>query len=164
MKAMARPSSPSQSLLPNPNLLVLDRIEIDPTQLHLLVHAAQQPVCPVCGQVSWSRHSGYRRCLQDLPWQGRAVQLWLTVRRFRCRNQVCPCRIFCERLPGVTQAHSRQTDRTFEIVRFVGYLAGGRPGQQLLLRLSLPISDDTVLRRVRQRSGFRLSSGVALGR
>ncbi len=30
------------------------------------------------------------------------------------------------------------------------YVAGGRPGQRLLTRLSLPASDDTVLRRVRQ--------------
>jgi transposase len=147
---MISPSNPSQVLLPNPTLLVLDRIEQDLTQFRLLVHVDQEPSCPTCSQVSRSCHSHYRRCLQDLPWQGRAVQLWLTVRRFRCRNPVCPRQIFCERLPSVTQAYSRQTDRVSELVRFVGYLAGGRPGQRLLLRLSLATSDDTVLRRVRQ--------------
>ena len=35
-------------------------------------------------------------------------------------------------------------------MRFVGYVAGGRPGQRLLARLSIATSDDTVLRRVRQ--------------
>ncbi|MEO5952531.1 MAG: ISL3 family transposase [Chloroflexia bacterium] len=147
---MALPSSHSQDLLPNPTVLVLDRIEHAPSRFRLLVHTDQEPACPVCGQESRSSHSTYRRCLQDLPWQGMAVQVWLTVGRFRCRNKGCPRKIFCERLPGVTRAYGRQTDRASEIVRVVGYIAGGRPGQRLLIRLSLPTSDDTVLRRVRQ--------------
>jgi transposase len=147
---MVPPLSHSQILLPNPTLLLLDRIEQDLTQFRLILHVDQEPACPACGQISRSSHSHYCRCLQDLPWQGMAVQLWLTVRRFRCRNKVCPRQIFCERLPGVTQAYGRQTDRVSEIVRLVGYLAGGRPGQRLLIRLSLPTSDDTVLRRIRQ--------------
>jgi len=79
-----------------------------------------------------------------------AVQMWLTVGRFRCRNKRCPRKIFCERLPGVAHAFGRQTGRAAEITRLVGYIAGGRPGQRLLTRLSLPASEDTVLRRVRQ--------------
>ena len=146
---MAPSPSHSQSLLPNPILLVLDRIEQDPSRFRLFVHADQEPACPVCGQGSRSSHSSYCRYLQDLPWQGVAVQVWLTVGRFRCRNKSCPRKIFCERLPGVTHAYGRQTDRVSEIVRVVGYIAGGRPGQRLLIRLSIPTSDDTVLRRIR---------------
>ena len=163
---MAPPPSHSQSLLPNPALLVLDRIEQDPTRFRLIVHADQEPTCPVCGQISRSSHSSYSRCLQDLPWQGMAVQVWLIVGRFRCRNNRCPRKIFCERLPGVTHAYSRQTDRASEIVRVVGYIAGGRPGQRLLIRLSLPTSDDTVLRRIRQTPSpaSRLTSRASFGR
>ena len=94
-------------------------------------------------------HSSYRRYLQDLPWQGLAVQIWLIVGRFRCRNKSCPRKIFCERLPGVARVYGRQTDRVSEIVRLVGYIAGGRPEQRILIRLSLPTSDDTILRRIR---------------
>ncbi len=147
---MAAPPSHSQNLLPNPSLLVLDRIEQDSTRFRLIVHVNQEPACPLCGQVSQSIHSRYCRCIQDLPWQGVAVQMWLTVGRFRCRNKRCPRKIFCERLPGVAHAFGRQTCRAAEITRLVGYVAGGRPGQRLLTRLSLPASDDTVLRRVRQ--------------
>src|SRR6516162_3317420 len=35
--------------------------------------------------------------------------------------------------------------------RTVGYVAGGLPGQRLLQRLSIAASDDTVLRRIRQK-------------
>jgi hypothetical protein len=145
---MAHAPSHSQSLLPNSALLVLDRIEQDHSRFRLIVHADQEPACPACGHRSRSSHSSYCRYLQDLPWQGMAVQLWLTVGRFRCRTKSCPRKIFCERLPGVTRAYGRQTDRVSEIVRLVGYIAGGRPGERLRLRLSLPTSDDTVLRRI----------------
>ena len=36
-------------------------------------------------------------------------------------------------------------------MRLVGYVAGGRPGQRLLERLSIAVSNDTVLRRIRQK-------------
>jgi hypothetical protein len=36
-------------------------------------------------------------------------------------------------------------------VRLIGYVAGGLPGQRLLARLCIATSDDTVLRRIRQK-------------
>lgn len=79
-----------------------------------------------------------------------AVQLWATAGRFRCRNLSCPRKIFCERLPCIARVYARQTERAAEIVRLVGYVAGGRPGQRILERLCLCTSDDTVLRRVQE--------------
>lgn len=148
---MATPPSHSQSLLPNPDIVILDRIERDADRFRLMVHVEQTPTCPLCGEASQSRHSSYRRHLQDLPWQGVYVQLWATVGRFRCRNPTCSRRIFCERLPRVARAYGRQTERASEIVRLIGYVAGGLPGQRLLARLAIATSDDTVLRRVRQK-------------
>ena len=150
---MALPPSHSQSLLPNPDILILDRIDQDVDRFLLRVHVEQKPACPVCGKVSRSRHSCYRRCLQDFPWQGVSVELWATVGRFRCQNASCPRKIFCERLPRVARAYGRQTERATEIVSLVGYVAGGLPGQRLLQRLSIATSDDTVLHRIRQRPG-----------
>jgi transposase len=51
----------------------------------------------------------------------------------------------------VARVYGRQTERASEIVRLIGYVAGGLPGQRLLDRLSIATSDDTVLRRVRQK-------------
>ena len=145
---MALPRSHSQSLLPRSDILILDRIEHDADRFRLIVHVEQEPACPVCGEHSRSRHSCYLRRLGDLPWQGVAVQLWATVGRFRCSNLSCPRKIFCERLPCIARVYARQTDRAAEIVRLIGYVAGGRPGQRILERLSMCTSDDTVLRRV----------------
>jgi transposase len=143
--------SHSQALLPNPGILLLDRIERDVNRFRLTVHVEQEPSCPLCGAVSRSRHSFYSRRLQDLPWQGVEVELWIIVGRFRCRNSSCPRQIFCERLPQITHVYGRQTERAAEIVRLIGYVAGGLPGQRLLARLSIATSDDTVLRRVREQ-------------
>jgi transposase len=156
---MAPPPCHSQLLLPNPAILVLDRIEREADRFRMVVHVEQQPVCPLCGEASRSRHSDYSRYLQDLPWQGVSVQLWVTVGRFRGRNPSCPRKIFCERLPQIARAYGRQADRASEIVRVIGYVAGGRPGHRRLARLALVTSDDTVLRRVRQEPRPSLSVG-----
>jgi transposase len=149
--------SHSQSLLPNPPILILDRIERDANRFRLSVHVEQEPTCPRCGEVSHSKHSCYCRRLQDLPWQGVAVELWAIVGRFRCRNSSCPRQIFCERLPQIARVYGRQTERAAEIVRLIGYVAGGLPGQRLLARLAIATSDDTVLRRVRKQSAGEVS-------
>ena len=146
---MATPPSHSQAVLPNSQILLLDRIERTDQRFRLFVTVEQTPSCPMCGRISRSFHSCYCRCLQDLPWQGLTVQLIVVARRYRCRNPDCPRKVFCERLPGVAQVRARQTLRASEIIRLVGYVAGGRPGSRLLARLAISTSDDTVLRRVK---------------
>jgi hypothetical protein len=75
--------------------------------------------------------------------------LHLRVRRDRCRYRNCPRKIFTERLPRVARSYSRHTARLAEIVRLVGYAVGGLPGQRLLERLAVSVSDDTILRRIK---------------
>lgn len=69
--------------------------------------------CPTCGETSRSIHSWYQRHPHDLPNSGRAVQLSLHVRRFRCRNKACPRQTFalsCSRgCPSISSA-----DRPFD--------------------------------------------------
>jgi transposase len=146
-------TSPEPSANPpsKPRYPTLDGIERDADRFRLMVHVEQTPTCPLCGEASQSRHSSYLRNLQDLPWQGISVQLWATVGRFRCRNSMCSRKIFCERLPRVARADGRQTERASDIVRLIGYVPGGLPGQRPLARLAISTSDDTVLRRVREK-------------
>src|SRR3989449_2824513 len=66
---MALPKSHSQSVLPNPRLLVLETIEQFEDRFLLTVRVQQVPLCPECGRASESRHSHYVRRLQDLPGQ-----------------------------------------------------------------------------------------------
>lgn len=146
---MATPPSHSQSVLPDPQLLILDSIQLDPGGFLLEVRSQRAPQCPDCGKRSRSFHSSYWRWLQDLPWQGQSVRLRIRARRFRCRNPACARKIFVERFPNVAAAYARQTDRLKEIIRCVGFVSGGLPGSRLLGRLAIVVSDDTVLRFVK---------------
>ena len=146
---MASPPSHAQSVLPDPKALVLDRIERVENRFILSVHGRQAPRCPRCSRVSSSPHSSYVRNVQDLPWQGLAVQIRLKVRRFRCRNRNCGQKIFSERLSGIVRAYGHRSDRLGDIVRLIGYSLGGLPASRILERLAVPISDDTVLREVK---------------
>lgn len=145
---MALPPSHSQAVWPTQNL-VLDKIEHVDGRFLVDVHVLQAARCPVCGKLSRSRHSAYLRRLKDLPWQGCAVELRLKARRFRCRNRACARKIFAEPIPEVARSHARWTTRVGEIIRLIGYTAGGLPGSRILDRLAIPISDDTVIRTVK---------------
>jgi transposase len=110
-----------------------------------------EPRCPDCGETSRSFHSHYRRQLQDLPWQGLSVRLLVKARRFRCRNPGCGRKVFGERLPEVALPHARRTQRLADIVRLIGFVAGGLPESRLLARLAVETSDDSILRLVKMR-------------
>ena len=146
---MALPPSHAQSVLPNPQALILDNVEQNEQGFILEVSTRDAPQCPDCGRRSRSFHSRYERQLQDLPWQGLSVRLRVKARRFRCRNPSCARKIFVERLPLVAHSYARQTDRLREIIRCVGFVTGGLPGSRLLVRLAVIVSDDTVLRLVK---------------
>jgi transposase len=117
-------------------------------QLHLT--ATAPTACgPCCTVLSSSIHSRYQRRLTDVPWGTRAVQLQLTVRKFRCRNPSGARRIFTERLPDLVAAYGRHTPRLATALRAVGLARGGNAGARLAARLRLPTSPSTLLRLVR---------------
>lgn len=156
---MAPPPSHSQAVLPGQKL-VLDKIERVDDRFLVDVHVQQASHCPACGRLSGSRHSAYVRRLKDLPWQGCAVELRLKIRRFRCRNRACARKIFAEPIPEVARSHVRWTTRVGEIIRLIGYTAGGLPGSRILNRLAIPISDDTVTRFVKVSSDGSASDPI----
>jgi transposase len=94
-------------------------------------------------------HSRYVRRLEDLPRQGRVGQVDLQVRRFRCSASECPRRIVAERLPAVAAPKVRRTARLAEAQRRIALSLGGEAGARLASRLAMPVSADTLLRRIR---------------
>ncbi|MCB9927809.1 MAG: ISL3 family transposase [Alphaproteobacteria bacterium] len=107
--------------------------------------------CPDCGVSSRSAHSHYERRLADLPAHGRHVRLRVRIRRFRCLSPRCARKIFAERLdPSVARRFGRRMERHEGIVRHIGLVLGGRPGERTASRLLIPASKDTLLRVVRR--------------
>jgi transposase len=128
-----------------------DRIVlVDDTLTLVLTTTAPNAPCPTCGSDARRVHSRYTRRLADLPGFGRAVRLHLTVRRFSCPKPNCPRRIFAERLPGFAAPHARTTTRLRQAHGAIGCALGGEAGSRLTIRLAMPTSPDTLLRRVKQ--------------
>jgi transposase len=118
-----------------------------------LVTTSATAACPRCGGPSAAVHSRYRRRLQDQPCRGQPLCLAITARKFACSRAACPQRVFCERLPELTAPHARTTGELTDTHRAIGLALGGEAGARLAATLSVRTSPDTLLRRVKARSG-----------
>ena len=106
--------------------------------------------CPGCGEQSTLRYGWHQWRLQDLPVQGLVVTVKLRVIRWRCGNAECERRTFADPLPEIASPHARRTRRIAEIVQLLGHGVGGLPGERLMKRLGIPVSDDTILRQLKR--------------
>jgi transposase len=120
--------------------------------------------CPSCGVASGRVHSRYHRRLADLPITGRRVVLMLQARRFRCEAALCGRRIFAERFDdNILKPWARRTARLDQIVHCLALALGGRPAASFARRLSVPVSNDTLLRAVRKRGGPSFAPPAIIG-
>ena len=124
-------------------------LDVEDLTVHLAI-TAPNATCPVCGADARRIHSRYTRRIADLPCFGRAVRIQLTVRRFSCPEPRCPRLIFAERLPGFAEPHARTTARLRQAHESIGYALGGEAGSRLTAGLSMTISADTLLRRIKR--------------
>jgi transposase len=147
-----RKSMPGHELLPPSSLLTLTTLERNDTGWTVMVQGPDQARCPRCRRVSLSRHSRYVRTLKDLPAHGAAVSLRVCVGRWRCRHPGCAVRFFTGELPSVAEVYGRHTSRADVVTELIGHALGGRAGERLMGRLGLPVSDDTILRRLKKRA------------
>ena len=138
----------------SPSGLVIDAVTAEADRLLVIARpVTPEAACPECGRRSRQVHSRYDRRLMDLPSHGRAVHLWVRVRRFRCGNAGCRRMIFGEPLAEtVAPRAARRTSRLEGIVHHLGIAPGGRPAASQARRLMLPVSRDTLLPVVRRQA------------
>jgi transposase len=140
-------------LLPPTHRVRLAHVTVQKASIQLqLTATAPTAACPLCGVLSASIHSRYRRRLTDLSWGTRLLRLHLLVRKFVCRNPSCERRIFTERLPELVAPYARKTPRFIMVLHAIGIALGGKAGVRLATRLQLPTSPSTLLRLVRAAS------------
>lgn len=104
--------------------------------------------CTECGVWSTHVHSSYLRFPADVPSAGRKVVLQLRVRRFRCRNAMCPRRTFVEQISRLTRRYGQPTERLRSTLAALGLALAGRAGARLAAILGVSVSRSTVLRLV----------------
>src|SRR5579875_658420 len=109
-------------LFPLPDGLEITSISQTPEEVLVRVTLERQTgVCPLCGVVSATVHSSYRRKPRDLPCVGRPIRLLLTGKKFFCRNPHCARTIFVERLDDFLAVSSRLTMRLRSSVQESGF-------------------------------------------
>ncbi|GHO49783.1 transposase family protein [Ktedonospora formicarum] len=108
-------------------------------------------LCPSCQHASQRVHCYYTRSPRDLPSSGRAVQLKLLVRRFRCQNVQCPRLTFSERLPEVVAVSAQRTVRlSSATLRLFAIALNAQLASRLLNEGGMPTSSDTLVRLAKQ--------------
>jgi transposase len=149
----------------SPAGLLINNVEIGPDRILITARCrAGVGRCPDCGGQSERVHSRYERRLMDLASHGRAVQLRIVVRRFRCIERNCRRRIFAERLDDAVAGRSaRRTSRLETIIHHLGVALGGRPAAILARRLMLPVGKDTLLRVERRHAASNRSPLCVIG-
>jgi len=142
--------SPTDLLLPQDgSIAVTEMTMIEDLIILVAAATASTSCCPKCGVVTDRIHSRYRRTVADLSACGRRLVLRLIARRFFCSNVGCSRSVFCERFPGFVGAHARSTESLNAVHRSIGVTVGGEPGARLAHKLAIPISGDTIIRRVK---------------
>src|SRR3989442_2061713 len=152
------------SLLALPQGIQIHQIQITENGLIIAVVATHPPFCcPLCSESSLSIHSHYRRILRDAPCAGRRVQLFLTMRKFYCRNPICERKVFAERLPAFVEPWARMTIRYCEQITSIGLATCGKGGVRLAARLGIHITRQTILRRIMALPAVATGSILYLG-
>lgn len=90
--------------------------------------------------------------LCGLPAHGDKVTIALWVCRWRCLASTCPRRTFSDYTSSIARPFARRTSRADDIVGHLGHTTGGRPAERLLRRSGVGVSNDTVLRHLKQLS------------
>jgi hypothetical protein len=101
--------------------------------------------CPVCGQETAKVHGYYQRRLADLPANGSAVVVELSLRRLVCVNLDCPRQTFHEQIPGLAERYARRTPGLSAMAGSVAKALAGRAGASLLALLGVLLSRTTML-------------------
>lgn len=151
----------ASTILANPEVIRLEGFISESNIITVVVHSRQkQPCCPSCNEPSKSFHSHYRRTVAHLPWHDIAVKMQLNTRKFRCRNELCRQKIFCERLPAVVNTYARNTCRLERALTWLAFALGGEAGARTAERLQIKTSGDTLLRMIRRSARKRSLSQV----
>jgi transposase len=138
---------PTTPLLPLPEGLEILTVSATEQALQVRVNSNRlMALCPRCSTPSHSVHSYYRRRPLELPCAGQCVHLELVVKKFFCRQESCPQKIFAERLPGFLEPNSRLTTRLRVVVQSIAGAFNAKGGVRLGEHLGIHFSRMTYIR------------------
>ena len=119
--------------------------------------------CPNCLEPGYGVHSYYTRKIKDLPAFGNRVIIYLRARKFYCREPECPIKVFTERFTDHFASFKRFTSRAEKLLLTTVIETGAKPSERLAIKMSIPVSDTTLLRWLKIQPMPALKVPIALG-
>jgi transposase len=112
----------------------------------IIKSTTHEQICPVCGAISHTYHSTYKRKIHDLPILGKSVYLNVTAYRYYCDNQECTQKIFCEELDGFTGRYRRMTLRLEDFVVTLALNTSCEGTSRICKQMGINVSGDTIIK------------------
>lgn len=126
-------------------LVILSQVADDSRLTYVVTLDSKTSNCPKCQHGSHKRHSAYMRVIDDLPIQGKRVQLYLKTRKWFCTNALCETKVFTERFEWLLPYRQR-TVRLDKMLRTIAFSTNCMEAAHVTRILGMPVSHDTLLR------------------
>ena len=104
-----------------------------------------EDICPVCNEVSKSRHSTYTSEIQETPIRNMQTWLHVSAYKFECGNPECEVKVFTESLTFTGSSQVRTHELTLMALATACNL-GNETASQVLSSLGVKMSNDTIMR------------------
>ena len=125
------------------NLKYLYHEILDDT-LYIFVESIRVEVpCPFCGTLSSKKHSTYQRSFQDLPIQGKKVQVVIHNRKMFGTNMQCTYKTFAERFTWLDNK-SKKTKRLQEEIIRLSLNCSSVTASKILSRNTVTVGKSTI--------------------
>jgi len=127
---------------------VLYQEQTDDELFFIIKVDSSSAVCPSCHKSSFRKHSRYYRHVDDLPISNRYVHFQILLHKWFCDEPDCPAKVFTERLPWI-QPYKRKTSRLETVIEKIAFSTNCLTAEKVCQALHIPVSHDTLLRRVK---------------
>lgn len=136
---------------PDAHVNVIHQEQTNQNLFMILEVNSSSATCPTCRKPSSRPHSRYCRRVNDLPYSDLTVQLQILVRKWFCDNSECESRVFTERLSWL-KPYQRRTERLEQALEKIALSTNCLTAEKVCRALHIPISHDTLLRKVKKLS------------
>lgn len=107
--------------------------------------------CPSCKQSSLRKHSRYHRHVDDLPFSDLHVHFQILLHKWFCDESSCEVAVFTQRLSWL-DPYKRKTNRLEKALEKLAFSTNCLTAEKVCKALYIPVSHDTLLRRVKATS------------
>lgn len=115
--------------------------------------------CPTCGKPSITQVNTYTRTLQDLPIHCKSSTAVITLYRYRCENEECTQKVFCEPLP-FAERYQRRTDEVTQLLVSVSINESHEGASTTLRNVGINTSNSSIDRLWDKMQTFDDTTGI----